>query len=660
MARREIDTIWDRETRNDINENFIELYNEYIGAGLDAKEARQKAEEAIKKANSVQEQFNQVVIEGDSSVEAAQARVDADGNTYNTLKERLDDKETKFSSQLYNVKNMINYELNSKGRKKRGITVFVSDDGRIEEYTIAKPIFESEGVPQSIAVVSDWVGTNGFCSVEQLLELQNDLGWEIMSHSKSHPQPFPNVSDEQAEIEIRDSKLELESMGFEVHNYAYPGGNYGKRERELTKKYYRSARCSNAGFHSGVNYPPINTHELKTIWLDPTTPPLSTYLQSHDKQTAIQMTIADVKRSIDEARDNDGLVIVSTHFRAISDVDYQNMYSEVIQYSKANTEVMTLNDALNEMGNIIEIGDYSEQGLREHGDNHFVVGVDGLASGTLTVTEPNRFTPKTYFREFPLGVTITPIENSHADGAPSNYAGVLINYRPRQYAEGNGYGWQEYMIHSGVSRGRVIKFRRDVISNAEFGEWYSDAGINLPSFNSFDASTPYSDFPVGITFSRVTTNSPGLIESPKSSSGTLVTYKLDSTQNSPAYSYQEYHIRTTNEVYKRKVISANEFGEWHKASEFFIDDSFSPTTLFSDFGEGITYTVITSDNPNLSDMPEGNRGTIVTHKISDAPSYSYQEVHSPVGSAYYKRHPVSQTEWGAWRKVVTETITSGN
>src|SRR5690606_38539562 len=149
-------------------------------------------------------------------------------------------------------------------------------------------------------------------------------------------------------IEIRNSKEELEAMGFEIHNYAYPGGNYGKRERMLTKKYYRSARCSNLGYHAGVNFSPINTHELKTIWLDPTAAPLSNYLQNHDKQTAIDMTIADVKRSIDNARDNNGLVIISTHFRLISDIDYQNMYEEVIEYSKEHTDVMTLNDALNE------------------------------------------------------------------------------------------------------------------------------------------------------------------------------------------------------------------------------------------------------------------------------------------------------------------------
>lgn len=52
--------------------------------------AVQIAENAESTAESVQTQFNQVVIEGDSSVEAAQARVDAEGTTFTTLKERLD------------------------------------------------------------------------------------------------------------------------------------------------------------------------------------------------------------------------------------------------------------------------------------------------------------------------------------------------------------------------------------------------------------------------------------------------------------------------------------------------------------------------------------------------------------------------------------------
>lgn len=47
MARKDISASWDRNNRNAINDNFIELYDEYIKAGLNAREARQMALQAV-------------------------------------------------------------------------------------------------------------------------------------------------------------------------------------------------------------------------------------------------------------------------------------------------------------------------------------------------------------------------------------------------------------------------------------------------------------------------------------------------------------------------------------------------------------------------------------------------------------------------------------
>lgn len=58
------------------------------------------ANQALVKSENTQSQLDQIVIEGDSSVEAAQARVDADGNVFTTLKERLDTKETQFANEI--------------------------------------------------------------------------------------------------------------------------------------------------------------------------------------------------------------------------------------------------------------------------------------------------------------------------------------------------------------------------------------------------------------------------------------------------------------------------------------------------------------------------------------------------------------------------------
>jgi parallel beta-helix repeat protein len=63
-----------------------------------------KINQIIDKVNDYQGQIDQLVIEGDSSVEAAQARVDKDGKTYTTLKARLDWYDEEFDVRGVNVK----------------------------------------------------------------------------------------------------------------------------------------------------------------------------------------------------------------------------------------------------------------------------------------------------------------------------------------------------------------------------------------------------------------------------------------------------------------------------------------------------------------------------------------------------------------------------
>ena len=64
-------------------------YNSNTAIGT-AVNANSKADNAVSGVGNVQKQINELVVSGDSSVEAAQARVDANGNSAGSLKERLD------------------------------------------------------------------------------------------------------------------------------------------------------------------------------------------------------------------------------------------------------------------------------------------------------------------------------------------------------------------------------------------------------------------------------------------------------------------------------------------------------------------------------------------------------------------------------------------
>lgn len=65
--------------------------------GGTAEDADIKSNEATDQVNSIQAQVDQLVIEGDSSVEAAQARVRADGTEFDTLRDRLNNGDEQMS-----------------------------------------------------------------------------------------------------------------------------------------------------------------------------------------------------------------------------------------------------------------------------------------------------------------------------------------------------------------------------------------------------------------------------------------------------------------------------------------------------------------------------------------------------------------------------------
>lgn len=87
-------------------------------AESDSLEAKSKAENALGLSNDVQTQLNTIVINGDSSVEAAQARVstddEGDTTTYTTLKERLDEEHNKVVEKIL---------ASEKAANERGINI---------------------------------------------------------------------------------------------------------------------------------------------------------------------------------------------------------------------------------------------------------------------------------------------------------------------------------------------------------------------------------------------------------------------------------------------------------------------------------------------------------------------------------------------------------
>jgi len=96
------------------------------------------------------------------------------------------------------------------------------DDGTVDFYKTAWPLLKQYGFSASIAVVSEFVGRDGYMSREQIEELVEE-GVEILGHSATHK----DLRKADLSVEVFESKKALEEMfGVDIVGFVYPSGKY--------------------------------------------------------------------------------------------------------------------------------------------------------------------------------------------------------------------------------------------------------------------------------------------------------------------------------------------------------------------------------------------------------------------------------------------------
>src|SRR5699024_863933 len=135
-------------------------------------------------------------------------------------------------------------------------------------------------------------------SLSQMKELVNDEGWSVMSHSDTEVQ-LAEVTIEEAERELVNSKTKLEGQGLVVNHLTYPNGSYNLEVQKISKKYFKSSGT----IKSGVNVAPVKSQDLFRMSL---------------RYTDIQY----LKEAVDTAIANDGWVILYGHGNEFDGVDW--------------------------------------------------------------------------------------------------------------------------------------------------------------------------------------------------------------------------------------------------------------------------------------------------------------------------------------------------
>jgi peptidoglycan/xylan/chitin deacetylase (PgdA/CDA1 family) len=156
------------------------------------------------------------------------------------------------------------------------------DDGYRSVYDLAFPILEDLGLPGTVFVpaahvgqshpmswpgIERWVGTPyegelDCMSWDQLRELA-DHGWEVGSHTLSHPR-LPELDDATLQRELTESReICADQMGKPCGTLAYPYGADDERVRVATRDAgYEAAAVLRLGEPSRFSWPRVGIYSL--------------------------------------------------------------------------------------------------------------------------------------------------------------------------------------------------------------------------------------------------------------------------------------------------------------------------------------------------------------------------------------------------------------
>jgi peptidoglycan/xylan/chitin deacetylase (PgdA/CDA1 family) len=153
--------------------------------------------------------------------------------------------------------------------ENKSLVTFTFDDGYLSQFEKAYPILQDYGYTGVVYIVTDNVNTNGYMNDEHVRILKYN-GWEIGSHTSSHPDLITLTDDELTyELEQSYNYISNEFGHSKQIGFASPFGSYNNQMIPDISNYYIYHRTCNNGYN---NIPPDDIYQLNAMVVYSNTP----------------------------------------------------------------------------------------------------------------------------------------------------------------------------------------------------------------------------------------------------------------------------------------------------------------------------------------------------------------------------------------------------
>lgn len=298
-------------------------------------------------------------------------------------------------------------------KKRRPLMTFIDDDACSQFADIWSEICEDKDIRVSCAVISGLIGDSTHLSWEQIESMHSTGMVEFVNHTQNHV-ALANKTKTEVYSEVTGCINDLKAHGIDTGNLiVYPFGQYDESAIDAIRGVARCGVTTDKGSEITYNVPPVSTF---CLWRN----------ELVETDAANNPSLEWMKSAVDAAVDNNAWIIWMTHsqYAGFTSAHIENIETMIDYAVEKGVEIVTLGEGLDAFGNVIETGNYKNQGKADG----LVVGCDGTSYGRGANYEEtiNKYLYHSPASAFPRhNIIASAINGAYGLGMPGD--GLLIS-----------------------------------------------------------------------------------------------------------------------------------------------------------------------------------------------------------------------------------------